>query len=69
MFDNDFADIHTSYFGPWRNHWGYVMEFAVIDDVYILKTLRPDRTKVISYHWSEQDLEHKIDLYNQDRHF
>jgi len=61
--------LHLSYFGPWRNRYGYKMEFAAIDDMYMLKTVRPDNKKVVSYHWTEEDLESRIDVYNQDRHF
>ena len=60
---------HLSYFGPWQNRYGYRMEFAVIDDMYMLKTVRPDRKKIVSYHWTEESLEERIELYNQDRHF
>ena len=63
------TEIHTSYFGPWRNCHGYKMEFAIIDDLYMLKTVRPDDTVVVSYHWTEEDLEEKINVYNQNRYY
>ena len=62
-------ELYTRFFGPWYNRYGYKMEFAIIDDMFMLKTIRPDRKKIVSYHWSEEDLENKIDLNNQDRYF
>jgi len=61
------AATHISYFGPWSNRYGYTMTFAVIDDLFVLKTVTPDSTKRITYHWSEDSLEHRIELNNQDR--
>lgn len=63
------TEIYTSYFGPWTNCYGYKMEFAIIDDLYMLKTIRPDNVKVISYHWTEEDLEQRINIYNQNRYY
>lgn len=62
-------EIYTSYFGPWRNSWGYQMEMATIDDMYMLKAITPYKKKIVTYHWDEESLEQKIDLYNQDRRF
>ena len=54
-------------FGPWRNKHGYKITLAMIDDMFVLKTLTPYRTKKITYHWCEQSVEKQIELYNQDR--
>ena len=60
---------HVSYFGPWTNRHGYTMEFAAIDDMFMLKTVRPNRKKIVTYHWTEESLEERINLNNQDRYF
>jgi len=60
---------HVSYFGPWTNRYGYKMEFAAIDDMFMLKTVRPNRKKIVTYHWTEESLEERINLNNQDRYF
>jgi len=60
---------HVSYFGPWTNRHGYKMEFAAIDDMFMLKTVRPNRKKIVTYHWTEESLEERISLNNQDRYF
>lgn len=62
-------DIFISHFGPWKNRHGFKMEFIAIDDMFMLKTVRPDRKKLIEYFWDEDDLEQKIDIYNQNRYF
>ena len=62
-------EIYVDKFGPWTNRHGYKMEFAIIDDMFMLKTIRPDRKKVITYHWDEYSLEERIDLNNQDRYY
>lgn len=62
-------DFYYQKFGPWRNTWGYELEMAVIDDLYILKARTPCDGYQVSYHWSEEALEKKLDLYNQDRRF
>jgi len=61
--------LHLSHFGPWKNRHGYQMEFAAIDDMFMLKTIRPDRRKIVTYHWTEESLEQRIDLNNQDRYY
>jgi len=60
---------HLSYFGPWTNRHGYKMEIAAIDDMFMLKTIRPNCKKIVTYHWTEESLEERIDLNNQDRYF
>lgn len=61
--------VYYQKFGPWRNRYGYKLEFAVIDDFFMLKAYTPYRQKIVTYHMSEEDLEYKIDLYNQDRRY
>jgi hypothetical protein len=61
--------IHTQTFGPWQNHWGYELSFAVIDDLLILKAVTPDRKKIVRYYFDEDKLARDIDLLNQDRRF
>ena len=63
------SNPYVDYFGPWKNRHGYKMEFAVIDDMFMLKTVRPDRKKIVTYHWDEDSLEERIDLNNQDRYY
>ena len=59
--------IFTNFFGPWRNHWGYEMELCTVDDVHILKTRTPRQTVEYTYHFTEESLERKINLNDQDR--
>ena len=64
-----FKDIVTSYFGPYKNHWGYVTELAVIDDLMILKIHTPYQTIDVNYYFDEESVTEKIRLINQDRRF
>lgn len=54
-------------FGPWQNQHGYSITLAIIDDMFVLKSHTPYKTKRITYHWSEESVEQQIELYNQDR--
>lgn len=60
---------YTMHFGPWKNYWGYQLEMAGIDNMYMLKAVTPQKKKIVTYHWDEESLERKLDLYNQDRRF
>ena len=62
-------EIHTSYYGPVKNHWGYVTELAVIDDLMIAKTQTPYQTLLVRYFIDERDLRDHIELLNQDRRY
>jgi hypothetical protein len=67
--EDEDTKVFTNLFGPWTNYWGYQLEMATIDDMYMLKAVTPQNKKIITYHWNEESLERKIDLYNQDRRF
>jgi hypothetical protein len=62
-------DIYYQEFGPVRNHWGYEITLAIIDDLYITRTYTPYKKKQIRYFVDELDLTEYIDLLNQDRRF
>ena len=65
-----FAEVYESYYGPVRNHWGYIIELAIIDDTMITRTRTPYSKRLdIRYFFDEADLYEYIQLINQDRRF
>jgi hypothetical protein len=66
----EFKKIPYQTWGPWRNQWGYVTEVAQFsEDDIMLKSITPQRAKVIKYfdHW--EDCAEFIELIEQDRRF
>lgn len=64
-----YKDISISYFGPYKNYWGYITELAIIDDIMMLKVRTPYRTVEVDYFFDEESVTEKIKLINQDRRF
>lgn len=62
-------DIHCSYYGPFKNFWGYITELAIIDDLMIAKTQTPYQTLLVKYFIDETDLRDHLELLNQDRRY
>ena len=63
------AEIYQYYSGPIRNRWGYVTEFAIIDDLMIAKTDTPYNERLVRYFFDEQELDRYFNLLDQDRRF
>ncbi len=64
------TELPAQVWGPWQNHWGYVTTIAQFspDDI-LLKTIRPNRTKVIKYFSDWEDCADYVELIEQDRRF
>jgi hypothetical protein len=66
----ELTELPAQIWGPWRNHWGYVTTIAQFspDDI-LLKSIRPNKTKVIKYFSDWEDCADYVELIEQDRRF
>lgn len=67
---HEFEEVPFQRWGPWKNHWGYVVELAQFDeDDIILKTLTPYGKKVVKRFTDWEECEGELELIDEDRRF
>jgi len=66
----EFNAVDYAVLGPWRNRWGYVTEIAQFgEDDIILKSITPDRRKIICRFTDWEQCEQMVELIESDRRF
>lgn len=66
----EFKELPYQLWGPWRNQWGYVTAVAQFgDEDLVLRTVAPNKKKLVRHftHW--EDCAKFIELIEQDRRF
>ncbi len=65
-----FEKVPFQRWGPWVNHWGYVVELAQFDeDNIILKTRTPYGKRFVKRFVDWEECEAELELIAEDRRF
>ena len=66
----EFEEVPYAVWGPWQNHWGYITTVAQFDeDDIILKSITPNKRKIVHRFTDWEDCQQLIELIEQDRRF